>query len=70
MGTTFYAKLPLRKIVGRVTYYSPELPPFPAGYFVEPHVVLECGHEDRDDGRKARVRCWQCGKAAGTYDAR
>lgn len=64
----FYTKLPTRRIVGRVTYYSPELPPFPVGYFVEPTVVLECGHEDRDAGQKSRCRCWQCGKEIGLYD--
>ena len=57
---TTYAKSPLRRIVGRVVYYSPPMPPFPEGYFVEPYVRLECGHEDRNAGQKARVRCWQC----------
>jgi hypothetical protein len=58
---TTYTTHPLCRIVERYTYYSPDLPPFPAGYFIEPHVRLECGHEVRDEGQQRRVRCWQCG---------
>jgi hypothetical protein len=66
---TFYSKLPLRKITGRVTYHEPH-DYFHGGIFCEHFLVLECGHEERDGGQKSKVRCCQCGIEQGVYGNR
>jgi len=63
MRTTFYTKLPLRKIARRWTEVGD--PRYPV-----PMVELECGHSDRWTGQKGKMRCWQCGRDAGAYDRR
>lgn len=79
MGTrpdTFYARLPLRRIAERFVTYDPadlERVMSKGGYtgvfglMVERWVRLDCGHVERDDGRKAKMRCTRCGIAAGLY---
>lgn len=73
---TFYARLPLRRIAARFVTYDPEqmrqalearMLVGVFGLMVERWVELECGHVERDEGRKGKVRCVRCGIEAGLY---
>lgn len=76
MRSADYTKLPLRRIAERfVTYDAADFEKVMLaggsttlfGLMIERWIRLDCGHVERDEGRKVKVRCMRCGIVAGLY---